>query len=261
MTGVRIERQVEHPSAGVAWSGRVWVPGGHTTTIHVARYALDHVRVRVHRIDPPEPVEDWCRSRGIDEAINGGFFTKPELEPLGELVSDGARQRSTSFVPPWDRRRGALHVARDGGVRCAPLAELEAAMDARDDLLQAAPLLVRGGRVVVAHDDPEGLRTTCEEFDSDISDGPYPRMAIAVGEGELIAASADGRGEQDDGLTLPEWALVLQALGAREALNLDGGSSSAIVTAATRRNSPRDDQGELLDDGYPTPTVISFTDR
>lgn len=253
----RFEQQVQHPSAGSAWSGRTWLPNGRTTSVHVATYPLDRTRIRLHRIEP-EPVEDWCRAHGFDEAINGGFFTKPGFEPLGDVVVDGAKQRSTPFREPWDRERGALLIGSASGMRYAPRHELRDP-EAGGHLLQSSPLLVLDGVVLVDDDDPEGLSTTCDEFDSDITDAPYPRMAIARSGSSVIAAAADGRSDLDDGLTLTEWASVLVGLGAIDALNLDGGSSSALVTAATRRNSPRDDEGVLLKDGYPTATIFTFT--
>ena len=62
--------------------------------------------------------------------------------------------------------------------------------------------------------------------------------------------------------TTPEQvADLLVELGARAAINLDGGSSSALVTAGVRRNRPRDDTGMLLSDGYLTTTAFVVRPR
>lgn len=60
---------------------------------------------------------------------------------------------------------------------------------------------------------------------------------------------------------LTELAAVLLELGVTAALNLDGGSASALVTAGAMRNRPRNDEGEPLPEGYPTPTAFVFERR
>ena len=109
------------------------------------------------------------------------------------------------------------------------------------DLLQAGPLLVRGGEIVYrdgvdARDSPprDG------QFDSDITEGRHPRAAIGVTDGELLALVADGRSDEDAGLTLGELATAMADLGARAALNLDGGGSASLVCDGRLRNRPRE---------------------
>ena len=46
------------------------------------------------------------------------------------------------------------------------------------------------------------------------------------------------------GMTLPEVTALLEALGATEALNLDGGGSSTMVVGRVARNHPSDEAGE-----------------
>lgn len=104
----------------------------------------------------------------------------------------------------------------------------------------------------------EGFRTTCDEFDPDITAEPLPRAAFALTDDALMAVCVDGRAPDESGLLLPELAELLFALGARSALNLDGGSSSALVTAGVMRNAPRDDEGEVLMGGYPTRTLVAI---
>ena len=45
-------------------------------------------------------------------------------------------------------------------------------------------------------------------------------------------------------MTLPELASLIEALGATEALNLDGGGSSVMVLGGRAINSPSDADGE-----------------
>lgn len=80
----------------------------------------------------------------------------------------------------------------------------------------------------------------------------HPRTAVGVGEGgrRLLLVVVDGRQEgYSAGMTLPELAQLMLALGAREALNLDGGGSSAMAVRgvdgmARVVNRPSDAGGE-----------------
>jgi exopolysaccharide biosynthesis protein len=110
--------------------------------------------------------------------------------------------------------------------------------------------------------DVEGFSAGQGQFDSDITAGRYPRAALALrGDGRLLAVACDGRADDEAGLTLAELAETLVALGARTALNLDGGGSTSLVCGGRLRNVPREDHGVVLAGGRPVSTVIAFTTR
>ena len=52
---------------------------------------------------------------------------------------------------------------------------------------------------------------------------------------------------------------VLVELRAEMAINLDGGSSAALIADGKRRNTPRSDDGEVLTPGEPVPTAVLLT--
>jgi exopolysaccharide biosynthesis protein len=132
----------------------------------------------------------------------------------------------------------------------------------RGDLLQAGPLLVRGGRAVVEDGiDAEGFSAGATQFDSDISDGRYPRAALGVRGDTLLAVASDGRADDEAGLTLRELAEALAALGAEHALNLDGGGSTSLVCAGRLRNVPRESHGVALAGGRSVSTALAFKGR
>jgi exopolysaccharide biosynthesis protein len=154
--------------------------------------------------------------------------------------------------------RAFLHVA-GGRIALARRDELPA--EPQGDLLQAGPLLVHDG-VACADGDAEGFSASRGQFDSDITAGRYPRAALALAAGQrLLAVASDGRAEDEAGLTLGELAEALVALGARCALNLDGGGSTSLVCGGRLRNVPREDHGIVLAGGRPVSTVIAFTPR
>ena len=173
-------RAVRHPLAD-----------GAATTVHVAVYERSRVALRVAAMEAPEPLAGWCARSGVRDALVGGFFVTPHGTSLGELWIGGARRASVPFDPPWGAGRSGLAV--DGGrIRIDERPRLPARP--AGDLLQAGPLLVRGGRAVVRDgDDPEGFSAGRAQFDSDIADGRHPRAALGVSEAALIAVACDGR--------------------------------------------------------------------
>jgi hypothetical protein len=144
--------------------------------------------------------------------------------------------------------------------RIAARTELPA--EPRGDLLQAGPLLVRDGRVVLAPgDDAEGFSAGQAQFDSDITEGRHPRAALGLGGGFACAVACDGRSRDDAGLTLLELARLLARLGAQHAINLDGGGSTSLVAGGALVNRPRDEHGAPPHAGRKICTAIAFVPR
>ena len=235
---------------------RLTLADGAATTLHVARHPRPGTRVRVVRLPHPEPLASWCVAQGIDEALVGGFFVRPHGAPLGELRTAGILRRSVPFLAPWSAVRACLHV-HPGRVVIARRDELPA--DPRGDLLQAGPLLVRGGEIVVEPGaDPEGFSSGAAQFDSDITEGRYPRAALGVARGRLLAVACDGRADDEAGLTMRELAEAMAALGAEAAMTLDGGGSTSLVCGGVLRNVPREEHGVALAGGRAVSTAIVF---
>lgn len=236
---------------------RLRLPDGARTTLYVARYDLRRTAVRVVRLPRPQPLETFCRARGFDEALVGGFYQRPDLTPLGELQTGGLARRHEPFAAPFGDVRACLHV--DGpAVTIARRDDLPAAP--AGDLLQAGPLLVRGGAPVLG--DEEGFSAGSHQFDSDITAGRYPRAAIGVTRrGELLAVACDGRADDEAGLTMAELAEAMAALGAMQAMNLDGGGSTSLICGGRLRNRPREAHGVVLSGGRAVPTAVVFQRR
>jgi hypothetical protein len=242
---------------------RLDLRGGAATTVHVATYREAETAVRVVRLPRAMPLQAWCEEQGVDEAIVGGFFLRNgpgDATPLGDLRTRGIARRTVPFDAPWGAVRACVH-ATGGTIAIARRDALPRAP--RGDLLQAGPLLLRDGVPVVADgEDPEGFSAGSHQFDSDITDGRYPRAALGrTADGRLLAVAADGRAESEAGLTLPELARVLADLGAVDALNLDGGGSTSLVCAGRLRNVPREAHGVVLAGGRPVPTALAFVSR
>jgi hypothetical protein len=237
---------------------RVGLADGAATTVHLAVHEQASVDLRVALVRG-QRLAAYCAARGVTDALVGGFFTRPAGAPLGELRTRGIARRSVPFDDPWAGVRACLNVV-GGAVTIARRDELPAAP--RGDLLQAGPLLVRDGRPVFDRAaDVEGFRAGAHQFDSDITAERHPRAALGVGDGKLFAVAADGRSRGDAGLTLEELAEVMVAVGARDALNLDGGGSTTLIAGGRLRNRPRADVNRPEPGGRAVATALLFLPR
>jgi len=193
----------------------------------------------------------------VADAMIGGFFIRSHGIPLGELRVGGKPCAFVPFDAPWDLERTCLHL--NGEVRFGTRGEL--GDEPEGDVLQAGPLLVRDGQSLVHPGvDPEGFSAGARQFDSDITAGRYPRAALGLDGNDLVAAVCDGRTDEDAGLTLDEMAEGMIELGARDAINLDGGGSASLVIDGVLRNHPREEHGIDLVEGRPVSTALAFVE-
>ena len=114
------------------------------------------------------------------------------------------------------------------------------------------PRIVEAGRnIALAADSLEG---TIPRF----SRARHPRSALGISRDSttLYLVAVDGRQQTSVGKTLEEMADAMIALGAYEAMNLDGGGSTALVVRDSIVNRPSDASGER-----PVGNVIAITRR
>jgi hypothetical protein len=245
------------PRAGAARRARLTLADGTRTTIHVAAYAASRTEIRVAVLRGQAKLEPWCAARGVEEALVGGFFVRPDGLPLGEVRTRGVARRHVPFAAPWHTSRACLHV--QGGT--ATIAARDALPPApRGDLLQAGPLLVADGAIAFdPQADHEGFSAGAEQFDSDITQERHPRAALGLSEDALVAVACDGRRSRvDAGLSMVELASVLVALGARHAINLDGGGSTTLVHRGHLLNRPYSTQDQPAPQSRRVVTALAF---
>jgi hypothetical protein len=244
------------PADGRSRRGCLLLAGGARTTIHVACHDGDRTEIRVAVLTGQSRLEPWCARRGVREAMVGGFFTRPEGTPLGEVRTHGVEREHVAVQAPWDAVRACLHV-EGGDARIARRDRIAA--EPRGDLLQAGPLLVADGEVAYDPDrDDEGFKAAAHQFDPDPTVGRHPRAAIGLADGRILAVACDGRSRHDAGLTLSELARFMVALGCEHALNLDGGGSTALISGGRLQNLPRRDFEEPEPGGRPISTALEF---
>ncbi len=170
--------------------------------------------------------------------VNGDFFNLKTGSPTNLLVVDGSMRTPPIRQPvlAFDST-GAAHIG----------------FFALDDnaLRPFRPLQAVGGRPVLVRD--SAIVAEVDTFGQASFRARNPRTAAGISRDgrRLILAVIDGREYQNAGMTLRETAELMLALGARDAINLDGGGSTTMVVAdpdsagALRiANHPSDKGGE-----------------
>ena len=231
---------------------------GEQTTVYIIRYPRPQTSLSVQHFAVPQQLDQWCRRFGVREAIVGGFFVRPHGPPLGELWIGGRRIETQPVLEPYGDARAAIYVG-EGEIRIGPRAQLPPRPAGH--LLQAGPMLVHDGTPLHDLHDPEGFVAGAHQFDSDITSGRHPRAALGTSDDELIALVCDGRRTGiDAGLTLVELAHLIVDLGARQAINLDGGGSTALIHHGHLLNRPYDAQDQPSSNSRAVVTAAIFHD-
>lgn len=213
--------------------------------------------------DGRETISSFARDEGACVVVNGGYFTMDQTPARhAGLLVIGGRVVAPATDGVWrsDVRyptaRAAIGFAADGTIdvawvrtagdtllawpsppghapgQPAALPDTTApAVWAVRDALGAGPALVSNGVVAVTADEEVF-------FGSSIPD-VHPRTAAGrTADGALLLLVVDGRQTASRGVDLQDLARIMLDLGAVEALNLDGGGSSALVVAGRLLNQP-----------------------
>lgn len=184
-------------------------------------------------------VDGMVRAAGVKRLSRQGQQFYPARAAFGQFESGRAEARWVSvageppvlsaFTQAPGTTGGAPSAPPAGGVPWHP-----------QTAIGAGPMLVsRGVKRVTAMQ---------ELFDAASGVGVTqraPRTALAVrADGALLFIVIDGRSSHSRGATLDELADMLVALGAWDAINLDGGGSSAMVVNGAVINRPSDAAGQ-----------------
>lgn len=115
-----------------------------------------------------------------------------------------------------------------------------------DSIVSAAPTLVEDGRIHIDAATEGTLDPQDLSFGFAWSNVRQPRTLAGIdGRGRLLLVTVDGRQPgASEGFTLGEAARFMRSLGAVQALNLDGGGSSAMAVKGSLVNVTSDATGE-----------------
>ncbi|HET9275659.1 MAG TPA: phosphodiester glycosidase family protein [Gemmatimonadales bacterium] len=207
-------------------------------------------------------IDAWNRGAPDGLALYDTAWGKV-MDTAGATVEVLLRGRDPARVSGIDTAPGGAAIPADGFVllagRNAPAAlraallglEPGAAVRIRMALEPFHPREAVGGRPVLVEDSAVSGAVDTEGRPG-FADRRHPRTAAGLARGgkRLILVAVDGRqAPYSDGMTLRELAELLRALGAREAINLDGGGSTTLVYPAPGGpprvgNRPSDPGGE-----------------
>jgi Phosphodiester glycosidase len=160
--------------------------------------------------------------------------------PAGSVDLSGSGDAAT-FLSDSLVAGGTVRVRTDLRAPRRPLRLADQAL-----VTGGGPRLLRRGRVSVAAQ-PEGFAPLeAPGFFGSFVASRNPRTLAGIkADGTLLLVTVDGRRTGwSAGVTLSEAARVMRSLGARDALNLDGGGSSSMVVRGELVSRPSDPVGE-----------------
>ena len=203
----------------------------------------------------------------VNRAANGDSLTlynafmgdtTPSDSGVVELVLRTVRaaamagDTAVGVVVRLDTLFAGVQIPSDGVVLVLPARDASRAPAAGDTIrwslpFHGAPARVRelvGGYPMLLRDGKHVFENT-KAIISGFSVTQHPRTAVAtLGDGSLLLMAVDGRSESSGGMSLTQLTDFLVALGAVDALNLDGGGSTVMVVGDSIVNHPSDKEGE-----------------
>jgi hypothetical protein len=184
-----------------------------TTSVLEVDLADSEVRIRPVGGGACTRTSVLARTAGAVAAVNGGFFDS-SCASVSLLKIDGVLLARNAVI------RTAFGLTPNE----TPLFKLVAAGADWPEVAQALgglPRIVTAGAVDV--------RTVEEGSSTAFETTRHPRTAVGVtGAGAVLLATVDGRTSAGAGMSLPELAQWMIGIGARDALNLDGGGSTTL---------------------------------
>lgn len=204
----------------------------HGEDIHVVRIDLSRRDLKVvatREEDRGTTVSEFAKRNKAIVAINADYFDK-ELKPVGLALSPCGVWRGTKDT----RREGIIAI----GDRRAEILPQREVLETPEAWMTSA---VSGWPMVVKECEP--LRASALPGSDAFTRSPHPRTAVGLSrDGKTMYwVVADGRREGVVGLTLARLARFMQnELDVCEAINLDGGGSSAMWIDDEIVNRPSD---------------------
>src|SRR5690606_9917932 len=210
--------------------GVVWKQG-HFNNLFDSEQEINYVEIdlknnlkKLHLAAEPselKPTSQLALEHGASVAVNGGFF---------DMKNGGA----TDFIQVDNNVVNRTRKKSDRGNALLLLSEKEVKIKAAADTLYEAeryPNVMLSGPLLVAGGNPYPLTKNA------FNDNRHPRTAIALtGDDKLLLLVVDGRNKSSHGMKLHELSSILRWLGAKEAMNLDGGGSSTLYIEGATEN-------------------------
>jgi exopolysaccharide biosynthesis protein len=181
-----------------------------------------------------------CKGAGVHVVLNMDSATwKPNSVNLGTveaLVTDADKvpvQEGKAVLSACGDKTSLLTDLRQGQRVSIRFETKGIDWNKAQHVIGGGPFLVRKGAVSVD--------AANQKFDDAFALKRHPRTAIGrTRDGDLWLVAVDGRQQVSDGATLDEMAHIMLDLGCVDAINLDGGGSTAINVFGLTLNRPSD---------------------
>ena len=205
---------------------------------------------------------NFAKANNALVVINGGYFSRGQepIHHVGLLKSDNILHEPASSTVIRDNirynvTRGALGILNNGDIDIGwastkgdsilvwnkPINNRPGKPGISDfgnakfwdviDAMHAGPILISDGKINITSEE--------EVFFNTPVDGVQPRSAIGYRlNGDIVIIVVDGRQVDSRGVYLEELAILMSQFNCHEALNLDGGGSSALIIDKKLVNRP-----------------------
>ena len=206
----------------------------------------------------------WGKKTGATAAVNAGYFHVIPLIP-SVYFRIGEEVYGTTHPTEVYRVNGVVGFKdKDGKQMCIEYSDTTQYQSVSADwhtVMASGPMLMKGGEIVVplltgdsadgdnvaamSQEQKVGVKITTHYSSVLFYDKRHPRTAVGTdNEGNIYYVVIDGRFPgQGDGASIYETAYICKMLGMIDAINLDGGGSSALWSDVTGvLNHPRDNR-------------------
>ena len=173
---------------------------------------------RIHIAAEPSSLKitsDFAQENQASVAINASFFDMKNggsvdyVKVNNKTINSGKKENQNV-------RANAVFTIEKKSVGIKQASKIAVEESKAGSILVAGPLLIEENEYVSLNKNA-------------FNDNRHPRTAVAItGENKLIFMVVDGRSNQANGMNLQELSKVFKWLGARDAMNLDGGGSSTL---------------------------------
>lgn len=200
---------------------------GAAQSVSVLEVDLDRKKIQINiAADPKKRIKTstFAKEKDAIAALNGTFFDVKNGGSVMLVKQDGKVINPATYFS--ERSNGAFTI---DGKKVKIIASDSPKKDWADSL-QAPNIMVSGPILLM-----DGK--TVELSKASFNTLSHPRSAVGItGKNTLLLVAVDGRNENSRGMSLFSLTTLLQTLGARDAMNLDGGGSTTLYVKDQTEN-------------------------
>lgn len=210
---------------GVTWKqGHFEKLFGSQQEINLVEIDLKKHRKNIHLVADPKELKktsEFATEAGALVAINGGFFDMKNGGSWDYVKVDNHVVNTTK--KKTDRANAILLIDKKT-IEIQPDSAVNYEQSSKPNILLSGPLLIHRGQDAALANNP-------------FNTNRHPRSAVAITrKNKLIFLVVDGRNSQAAGMNLSELTQTLRWLGAKHAMNVDGGGSSTLYVKGATAN-------------------------